>query len=114
MWLDSSTVTPSCWRSCTHCWNTCSINGSSPEEGSSSTSRSGPRGQRGYQGDLLPVALGIVADPLRRIQLEAFDQLCTALLVDAAVRRADHVEALASGQARPEGDVAGDVREAPV
>ena len=72
------------------------------------------RGQRGDEGDLLAVALGVVPDPLRRIELEAFDQLLPALLVDAAVRRADHVEALAAGQAGPQRDIAGDVGQAPV
>ena len=40
MWLESSTVVPAATRSATQSLNTCSISGSSPDVGSSSTSRS--------------------------------------------------------------------------
>ena len=72
------------------------------------------RGQRGHKGDLLAVALGVVPDPLRRVEIKAFDQVFPALQVDPAVRRTDHVEALAAGQAGPQRDLPGDVGQAPV
>ncbi len=69
-------------------------------------------GQRGDEGDLLPVALGVVADPLGRVEVEAFDQLGAAALVESAVRRAEDVEALPAGQPGPQRDVTGRRRRA--
>ncbi len=69
----------------------------------------GVAGQRGDQRDLLPVALGVGAGLLGRVELEAFGQVLPALGVQAAAQPAQEVDDLAAGQARPQGDVAGDV-----
>jgi hypothetical protein len=69
----------------------------------------GVAGQRGDQGDLLPVALGVGAGLLGRVELEAVGQGLPALGVQAAAQPAEQVDDLAAGQARPQGDVAGDV-----
>ena len=68
-------------------------------------------GQGGDEGDLLPVALGVGPALLRRVELEALDQLGAALLVDAAAQPAEQVDDLAAGEVGPERDVAGHVGE---
>jgi hypothetical protein len=52
-------------------------------------------GQRGDQRDLLPVALGVGAPLLRRIQLEPLEQLLPALGVQTAPEPAEQVDGLA-------------------
>jgi hypothetical protein len=49
-----------------------------------------------------------------RVELEAFDQLGAALLVDAAAHPGQHVDGLAAGQVRPQRDIAGHVGDLPV
>src|SRR5665647_100614 len=66
-------------------------------------------GEGGDEGDLLPVALGVVADPLGRVEVEPLDQGGPAGLVEPALSRAEDVEALAAGEPRPECNVAGDI-----
>ena len=78
MWLESSTVEPAAVCSATHSLKTCSINGSSPDVGSSRIKQLGVGGERGHQGDLLPVALGVRATLLGRVELETLEQLCAS------------------------------------
>ena len=59
-------------------------------------------GERGDQRDLLPVALGVVARPLGRVEVEALDQLRAPVRADAAVHLGEHVDALAAAEARPQ------------
>ena len=68
-------------------------------------------GERCDQRDLLPVALGVVADALGGVEVEALDQGGPARLVEAAVGLAEDVEALPTGEPRPQRDVAGDIRQ---
>ena len=68
-------------------------------------------GEGGDEGDLLPVALGVVADPLGRVEVEPLDEGGPASLVEPALGRAEDVEALPTGEPRPERDVAGDIGE---
>ena len=71
----------------------------------------GVGGEGGDEGDLLPVALGVVADPLGRVEVEPLDEGGPAGLVEPALGRAEDVEALPTGEPRPERDVAGDIGE---
>ena len=71
----------------------------------------GVGGERRDEGDLLPVALGVVADPLGRVEVEPLDEGGPAGLVEAALGRAEDVEALPAGEPRPERDIAGDIGE---
>src|SRR5690606_11971308 len=66
-------------------------------------------GERGDQGDLLPVPLGVGAALLGRVQLEAVDQLGAAARVQAAAQASVEVDDLAAGEVAPERHVAGDV-----
>ena len=110
MWLDSSTVVPAATRSATHAANTCSISGSSPEVGSSSTSRSTSAAKRRDQRDLLPVALGVGPAPPGRVEPEAFQQLLAAPVARVGAAHAQQqVDRLAARQVGPQGDVAGHV-----
>ena len=68
-------------------------------------------GQGGDEGDLLSVALRVVANPLRRIEVEPVDERCPASVIWRALRRSEDIEALATRQPGPERDIAGDVRE---
>ncbi len=72
------------------------------------------RGQGGDEGDLLPVALGVGARLLLRVELEPLDQLVLAPLVDPAAQTPEHVDDLTSGEARPQLDITGYVRQPPV
>jgi hypothetical protein len=111
MWLDSSTVAPPSTASRTHSWNVCSMSGSRPDVGSSSTSSSAVGGQRGDQRHLLSVALGVVTCAFGRVQPETFDQLVPTARVQSPERPAEQVDALAARQPRPQGHLAGDVGE---
>ena len=71
-------------------------------------------GEGGHEGDLLPVALGIGAALLRRVEVEAFDQIGALGLVQSAAGPAEQVDDLAAGEIGPEGDVARAVRETAV
>ena len=66
-------------------------------------------GQRRHERHLLPVALGVAASLLGRVQLEALDQVAPAGLVDPAPQPAEQVDHLAAGQVRPQVHVAGHV-----
>ena len=68
--------------------------------------------ERGDQGDLLPVALGVGARLLRRVEVEAFAQLVAARVVDVAAQPGEEVDRLAAGHRRPQLDVAGHVGQA--
>jgi hypothetical protein len=71
-------------------------------------------GERGDDGDLLPVALGVGAALLRRVEVEALDQLVPAGGVEAAPQAGEQVDGLAAGEAGPQLDVAGYVGESAV
>ena len=92
MWLDSSTVRPSAVTSRMQSWNTASISGSRPDVGSSRMSSSASRRERGDQGDLLAVALGVRPGLLRRVELEALEQLVAARRVEVAAQPAEQVD----------------------
>lgn len=70
--------------------------------------------ERGDDGDLLPVALGVRPALLGRVEVEAFDQLVPAPPVQSAAQLGKQVDGLAAGQVRPELDVTGYVGEPPV
>ena len=91
--------------------NCCSISGSSPLVGSSSSSTLGSARERGDERDLLAVALRVGAGPFAEVELEPLDQLAPVGLVDAALESSEQREALLAGEPRPEADVAGHVRE---
>jgi len=74
----------------------------------------GPRAQRGDQQHLLPVALGVGVDPLRRVQLEPPDQLVPIGSVDLAVHPAQQVQRLRTGQPRPQVRLTRHVGDPPV
>ena len=71
-------------------------------------------GERGDQRDLLPVALGVGARLLGRVELEALQELGAALLVEAAAQPAEQVDHLAAGEVRPQRHLAGHVGQAAV
>ena len=71
----------------------------------------GVGGERRHQRHLLPVALGIRARLLRRIEVEALQQLGPALGIEPTAQPAEQVDDLAAGQVRPQGHVAGHVGE---
>jgi hypothetical protein len=62
----------------------------------------GVRRERGDERDLLPVALGVGAGLLARVEVEALQQLGAALGVQATAQPAEQVDGLASGQVRPD------------
>ena len=66
-------------------------------------------GQRCDEGHLLAVALGVGPALLRRIQIEALDHLAPPLRVETGTEAAEQIDRLATGQPRPEVDVAGNV-----
>ena len=101
-------------RSATHARKTSSISGSRPEVGSSRISSSTSDAKRGDQRDLLPVALGVRAALLRRVELEALQQLLAAPLVQAAAQPAEQVDRLAAAEVGPQRHVARHVGEPPV
>ncbi len=68
--------------------------------------------ERSNEGDLLPVALRVVADPLRRVEVEPLDEGGPATLVQPAPGGAEDIETLPPGEPRPERDVASHVGEA--
>jgi hypothetical protein len=72
------------------------------------------RGRRGDQRHLLPVTLGVRAPLLAGVQVEALQQLGAAPRVQPAAQPAEQVDHLATGQARPQRDVPGDVGQPPV
>src|SRR6478609_1218243 len=55
----------------------------------------------GDQLDLLPVALGVVTNPLVRLEVEPFDQRLTVAIVDRAVQPAEELETLPTGERGP-------------
>ena len=115
MWLDSSTVrSPRRFSSRMTSRNTSSISGSRPEVGSSRISSSTSEASAATSADLLPVALGVGAALLARVELEALQQLVAALAVESAAQPAEQVDHLAAGEVRPQRDVARHVREPPV
>ena len=69
----------------------------------------GARREGRDQRDLLPVALGVGARLLVRVEFEALDQLGAALFVDAAAHAGQQVDGLAAGQIRPQRDIAGNI-----
>ena len=89
MWLDSRTVRPSALTSRMQSWKTASISGSSPDVGSSRISSSAVRRERRDEADLLPVALRVGARLLRRVELEALEQLVAAAGVEVAAQPAE-------------------------
>jgi len=70
--------------------------------------------ERRDQSDLLPVALGIGAGLLGRVQLEPLQQLVPPDRVEVAAQPAEDVDDLAARQLRPQADVARHVRQPPV
>ena len=79
----------------------------------------GGRRERGDERDLLPVALRVGAALLRRVELEDLDEVLAARGVGVLVGRAaaqarEQVDGLAAREIRPEADIAGHVRDAPV
>ena len=71
----------------------------------------GVGGERRHERDLLPVALGVGAALLRRVEVEALEQRLTPPRIEPAAQPAEEVDRLAAGQLRPQVDVAGDVGE---
>jgi hypothetical protein len=71
-------------------------------------------GERGHQGDLLAVALGVGAGLLARVEVEQLQQLVPVPGVEATPEAAQQVDHLAAGQVRPQGHVPGDIGEAAV
>ena len=55
-------------------------------------------GERGDEGDLLPVALGVGLALLGLVELEALDEAASAVLVDAAAQPAEQVDDLTTAQ----------------
>jgi hypothetical protein len=86
-----------------HSRKVASISGSRPEVGSSSSSSSGD------ERDLLPVAPGVGARLLGRVQGEPLDERLAAFRVQAAAQPAQQVDDLTAGQAGPQRHVAGHV-----
>jgi hypothetical protein len=86
---------------------TASINGSSPDVGSSRISRSSTRGESCHQTELLAVALRIRAGLFGRVELETFDQRVAALGVEVAAEPSEQVDDLTATDFRPQRDVAG-------
>ena len=111
MWLDSRIVRPWSLSSRAMSENTASMSGSRPAVGSSSRNTSARR-QGCDERDLLPVALGVAAALLGRVEVEALEQRGATVLVEVAAQPAEQVDDLAAGEVRPQGDVAGDVRDA--
>ncbi len=115
MWLDSRTVRPSRCCSSRITWRkTSSISGSRPGGRLVEDEQLDVGGERGDEGDLLPVALGVGPALLARVEVEALQQLGAAPGVEAAAEPAEQVDDLAAGQVGPQRDVAGHVREAAV
>ncbi len=71
--------------------------------------QSGIRRERRDQRHLLPIALGVGARLLGRIEVEPLDQLGAPLLVDAAAHPGQQVDRLPTGQRRPQRDIAGHI-----
>lgn len=67
------------------------------------------RRERGDECHLLPVALGVGTSFPMGIEVEALQQVGTALLVQPAAQPAEQVDHLTAGQVGPQGDVAGHV-----
>ena len=72
------------------------------------------RGERGDQRHLLPIALGVGAGLLGRVQIEAIAQIIPSRPVPPAAQPGEDVDRLAAGEVRPELDVTGYVGEPPV
>jgi hypothetical protein len=70
--------------------------------------------QPGDERDLLPVALGIGAALLGRVQVEALEQLGAPVLVEPPAQAAEEVDRLAAGEVRPQAHVTRDVGQATV
>ena len=70
--------------------------------------------KRGDERHLLPVALRVGADPLRRVELEPLEQLGAPLSIEAAAQPAEQVDHLATCQVRPQVHLARHVRQASV
>ena len=111
MWLDSRTVHPSSRRSRTTSWKACFHERVQPGGRLVEHEQLGVGGEGGDEGDLLPVALGVVADPLGRVEVEPLDERGAASLVEPALGRAEDIETLPTRKPRPERDLAGDVGE---
>ena len=111
---DRNTDCPSPRASATQARNACSISGSRPAVGSSSTSSSGRQHERRDQQQLLTVPLRVRPHLLRRVEREPFDQAIAVRLVDRAVDPAEQVQGLLARQAGPQARLTGHVREVPV
>jgi hypothetical protein len=66
-------------------------------------------GERGDQGDLLPVALGVGASLLGRVEAEAFDQVVAAFTVELAAQPCEQVDRFAPREVGPQLDIAGHI-----
>ena len=71
-------------------------------------------GERRDERDFLPVALGVGAPLLRRVEGEALDEVVPPVGVEAAARPAEEVDRLPAREIRPQIDVTGHVGEAAV
>ena len=111
MWLLSRTERPSSLKSSMHSVNTASISGSRPGRRLVEHEQLDVGRQRGHEGDLLAVALGVGAALLGGVELEPLDQVGAPPLVDPAAQPAEQVDDLAAGERRPQVHVAGHVRE---
>ena len=103
MWLESRTVLPAALASRMTSWKTASISGSSPDGRLVEQQQLGVGGERGDDGDLLPVALGVGAALLGRVELEALDELGAPR--SGPGRRAagaEQVDGLAAGEVGPQ------------
>ena len=68
-------------------------------------------GQRGHDGHLLPVPLGVAASLLGGVEVETLHQLSASTLIEAAAQTAQQVDRLPAGQVRPEVHLARHVGE---
>ncbi len=76
----------------------------------------GVGGERRDDRHLLPIALGVGAGFLVRVEFEPFDQLVAPMVVDRSItaQPCEEVDGLQAGQVGPQRDITGYVGDAPV
>ena len=98
MWLESSTVRPAARASSMHALEDRLLERVEAGGRLVEHEQLGVGGERRDERDLLPVALGVRAALLGRVELEALEQLRAALRVEPAAQPAEQVDRLAAGQ----------------
>ena len=76
------------------------MSGSSPLVGSSRINKSASGRGRRDQSEFLTIALGVVADPLGRVELEPLDEPFAVRGLHATVRLSEQRQCLMTGEAR--------------